>query len=102
MAEKQASTEIVPSDGTAQLGAVELATDGPTELPFSALETWVIWQFPRPRKGWLCGAVHPPVEGYGWLPASVHPNKEKLLVHGHAPVPFADPESAADWLAAHG
>ena len=98
MADDQATTEVVISGETAQLGGVELATDDPTELSLEALETWVVWQFPRPRQGWLCGAVHPPVEGYGWLPASIDPGEKRVLVHGHAPAPFSDPESAVDWL----
>lgn len=99
MATKQGPTN--PSGAAdGQLGGIELAPDAPTEIPLSALDVWVIWQFPRLRQGWLCGAVHPPIEGYGWLPASIHPAKEKVLVHGHVSVPFTDPESAADWVSA--
>ena len=96
MAEKQRST-LSPA-GTGHLGGIELAPEGPTELPLSTLDTWVVWQFPRSRQGWLCGAVHPPVEAYGWLPASIHPDTGTVRLYGHAPAPFTDPESAADWI----
>ena len=72
----------------------------PTELSFSELYTWVIWQFPRKQKNGLCGAVHPPVPKFGWLPAIIHPKKQQLSVHAHVPEPFATPEAAADFLQA--
>ena len=53
----------------------------PTELSFTELYTWVIWQFPRKQKSGLCGAVHPPIPEFGWLPAIIHPKKQQLTVH---------------------
>lgn len=81
------------------LNPTELQNDRPTVVSFDDVHDWVIWQFPRLKRGWLCGAVHPPAQEYGWLPASVHPEKERLRIHAHATVPFTSPEDAANWLA---
>ena len=73
----------------------------PTELPFSKLYTWVIWQFPRKQKSGLCGAVHPPIPKFGWLPAIIHPKKQQLSVHAHLAETSSTPEAAADYLHAN-
>ena len=70
----------------------------PTELSFSALYTWVIWQFPRKQKNGLCGAVHPPIPSYGWLPAVIYPQKKQLAIYAHLDKTFDTPEGAADYL----
>ena len=76
-----------------------LDTDQPTEVQFGDLQEWVIWQFPRLKRGWLCGAVHPPLAECGWFPASIQPNQQRLLIHAHRVDPFVTPEEAAEWLA---
>jgi hypothetical protein len=77
-----------------------LSTDHPTETAFANLEDWVIWQYPRLKRGWLCGAVHPPFSEYGWLPASIQPHRQRVLIHAHRTKSFSTPEEAAEWLAA--
>lgn len=84
------------------LELAELQNDKPTLVSFDDVHDWIIWQFPRLKRGWLCGAVHPPSQEYGWLPAAVHPEKEQLRIHAHAATPFTSPEAAANWLATDG
>jgi hypothetical protein len=74
-----------------------LPADGPVDLSFADASSWVIWQFPRRRKGWWCGAAHPPLRAFGWLPILIHPSDEKIRVHPSAV--FATPEAAANWIA---
>ena len=90
------------SNGSERLAPAELRDDKPTVVSFNDVCDWVIWQFPRLRRGWLCGAIHPPAQEYGWLPAAVHPEKEQVRIHAHAVAPFTSPEAAADWLANSG
>jgi hypothetical protein len=87
------------SDETKTVAAITLQCDQPTELSFKELRRWVIWQFPIPRGGGLCGAVRPPIANYGWLPAVIRGKKQQVLVHGHLDKTFNTPQAAADWLA---
>jgi hypothetical protein len=80
------------------IDSVKFDAAGPTELSFTALYTWVIWQFPRQQKSGLCGAVHPPIPDYGWLPAIIYPQKKELAIYAHLDETFATPEEAADYL----
>jgi hypothetical protein len=80
------------------IDSVKFDAAGPTELSFTALYTWVIWQFPRQQKSGLCGAVHPPIPDYGWLPAIIYPQKKQLAIYAHLDETFATPEEAADYL----
>ncbi|MFW5942309.1 MAG: hypothetical protein ACOC9C_02505 [Chloroflexota bacterium] len=84
------------------LGSVELSADGPTDLTFDELGDWVIWQFPKLKGKWICGAVHPPQAEYGWLPAAIQPLKRCLRIHANDVTPFASPEEAARWLESTG
>lgn len=80
-------------------GAVELQLEEPTDLEFSDLIDWVLWQYPRLRGGWLCAAAHPPEPKYGWIPARIQPQKQRVLLYAHCAEPLATPEAAADWIA---
>jgi hypothetical protein len=84
---------------TVNFGSVELSPDTPTELTFAQLSDWVIWQFPRTKSEWMCGAVHPPQPEYGWLPALINPYEKRLSVYGHQSKLFETPEEAAEWIA---
>lgn len=77
----------------------ELGLEGnqPTELAFAEVGDWVLWQFPLARRGWLCGAAHPPQVAFGWLPALIHPADKLVRIHPAAA--FTTPEAAAHWLA---
>lgn len=86
------------SDETKTIAALGFNSDQPTELSFDDLFTWVIWQFPIPRGGGLCGAVRPPIANFGWLPAIIKGKKKQVVVHGHLKEAFNTPQSAADWL----
>lgn len=90
------------TNGKTCLNPADLQDDQPTVVTFNDVYDWVIWQFPRLKRGWLCGAVHPPAEEYGWLPAAIHPEKQRLHIHAHVNAPFTSPEAAADWIAAEG
>lgn len=83
---------------TRLIGALEVELEEPTECAFTDLADWVLWQFPKLRGGWLCGAAHPPHPGYGWIPARIQPKKERVLLFAHAVEPLATPEEAADWI----
>ena len=87
------------SDEAKRIDRVALQTDRPTELPFEDLYTWVIWQFPVPKAGGLCGAVRPPIAKHGWFPALIKGKKKQVMVHGHLEKPFETPQAAAEWLA---
>ena len=87
------------SSNTILIGSVELLPDGPTELSFSDLKDWVIWQFPSPHGGWLDAAAHPARTGYGWIPARVQPLKRRVLLYATLPGPLNSPEEAAKWIA---
>ena len=80
------------------IDSVKFSTNSPTEVLFSDLYTWVIWQFPRRQKNGLCGAVHPPIPNHGWLPATINPQKKQLIIHAHLDELFSTPEEAADYL----
>jgi hypothetical protein len=77
---------------------VDLKKDGPTEIALAKVDTWVVWQFPRPRRGGLCAALHPPEEQYGWIPGIVHPEHKRVEIHAHAAGPFSTPEEAVEWM----
>ncbi|RMG93943.1 MAG: hypothetical protein D6706_14520 [Chloroflexi bacterium] len=77
-----------------KIANVQVLTNAPTELPLEKLYTWVIWQFPQPKSGGLCAAVHPPIANYGWIPAIVHKNKKCIHLFGHLEETFASPEDA--------
>jgi len=84
---------------TRPLGSLEVYLEQPTELTFSDLGDWVLWQFPQSREGWLCGAAHPPQPAEGWLPARIQPLKQRVLLYAHCGEPLASPEEAAEWIA---
>jgi hypothetical protein len=76
----------------------ELQNDNPTVLPLSEVASWVVWQFPRPRRGGLCAALHPPEAKYGWLPAVVYLDEGRVEIFAHSAGPFPTPEEAAKWM----
>lgn len=71
---------------------------GPTAVAAAQLQTWVIWQFPRPRAGGYSGAVHPPAPEHGWYPAIVDSSNGQVLVFAHLRERFPTPEAAAKHL----
>lgn len=81
------------------IGSVKLNSEKPTELTFADLSDWVLWQFPRLRGGWLCGAAHPSEPEFGWIPARIQPKQQRVLLFAHGTEPLATPEEAADWIA---
>ena len=82
-----------------KIANIILRKDRPTEVTTDELYTWVIWQFPRPVSGGLCGAVHPPLAGHRWYPAIIGYLDKKIQIHGHIDREFASSAEAADWLA---
>ena len=78
--------------------SIDLREDGPTELGLEDVADWVVWQFPRPRRGGLCAALHPPETAFGWLPGIVYPEEERLDIYAHAAGPFPTPEEAVAWM----
>ncbi|MGD8807659.1 MAG: hypothetical protein PVH65_17545 [Chloroflexota bacterium] len=78
--------------------SLELRLDGPTELSLDDLYTWVVWQFPRPRRSGLCGAVRPPIANHTWFPALISRRDQRVSVYGHVNQDFATPAEAAAWL----
>lgn len=87
---------------TKKVEAIMINLDQPTELTFTDLHTWVIWQYPRQIGKGLCGAVRPPVPEHGWFPAVIRLKEKAVLVHGHLEQKFDSPNEAADWVAASG
>lgn len=83
------------------VGAVEIRLEKPTDVTFSELINWVLWQYPRRHQGWLCGAAHPPEPQHGWIPARVQPQNRRVILYAHCAEPLATPEAAADWIAAY-
>jgi hypothetical protein len=81
------------------VASVAIRTDRPTQLSFSQLYNWVIWQFPRLKGAGLCGAVRPPIANHGWYPALIRQQDKRVIVHGHLDREFTTPSDAADWLA---
>jgi hypothetical protein len=81
-----------------QVESVEIRIDGPTELTLDDLYSWVVWQFPRPRRSGLCGAVRPPIANHTWFPALINRHDQRISVHGHLDREFATPAEAAEWL----
>lgn len=84
---------------TKTIGAVKLSGEKPTELTFADLSDWVIWQFPRLRGEWLCGAAHPAEPDFGWIPARIQPDQERVVLFAHLASPLSTPEEAAEWIA---
>lgn len=82
----------------ATITAAELHSEEPTELALADVHDWVVWQFPNPRRGGLCAALHPPEAGSGWYPAIVYPEEERVQIHAHAAGPFPSPEEAVAWM----
>jgi hypothetical protein len=83
---------------TKKVDAIMIRRDQPTELTFSELHTWVIWQYPRQVDKGLSGAVRPPVPDHGWFPAVIRLKEKVVLVHGHLDQKFDTPSAAAEWL----
>ena len=84
------------TDLTKKVEAISIRLDRPTELTFSQLHTWVIWQYPRQADKGLSGAVHPPVPDHGWYPAVIRLKEKVALVYGHLDQKFDTPNDAAD------
>jgi hypothetical protein len=82
-----------------KVDTIMLKTDQPTELSFTDLYTWVIWQYPRQAGKGLCGAVRPPVPEQGWFPAVIRLKEQVVQVHGHLDKKFDSPNEAAEWAA---
>lgn len=81
------------------VAGVKLSGKAATRATFADLHSWVIWQFPRPLKDGLCGAVRPPEDVNGWYPAVVYPGDELVRIYAHlAADSFETPEAAADFL----
>ena len=78
-----------------QIGQLHFHLDQPTEVMFSELTAWVIWQFPHSQHSTLPGAVHPPIASHGWLPAHVLPHQQRVIVHAHLGQTYLTPEAAA-------
>jgi len=66
----------------------------PTTLPLQELYNWVIWQFPHPKEGGLCSAVHPPLANHPWFPAIIHNKEKHIHVYAHLDAVFNTPEEA--------
>jgi hypothetical protein len=77
---------------------IALDPEQPTLVTFSALYTWVIWQFPWSEGEPFCGAVHPPQSERAWYPALIFPGRAEVLISGHLGQTFATPEEAAQQL----
>jgi hypothetical protein len=84
---------------TKKVDEIMIKVDQPTELTFSELYSWVIWQYPRQVDKGLCGAVRPPVSKHGWYPAVIRLKEKVVQVHGHLDKKFDSPNDAADWVA---
>ncbi len=78
--------------------SIQLKDDGPTELSFDDLFTWVIWQFPRKRGAWQFGAVKPPIPNHGWLPALIKQGERIVQVFGHIKLQCDTPDDALNWM----
>ena len=81
-----------------KVAALELRLDGPTELSLAELYAWVVWQFPRPKRSGLCGAVRPPIANHPWIPALISRRDDRVSVYGHLDESFSTPTDAATWL----
>lgn len=86
---------------TRTIGSVELNLEGPTELSMPDLHSWVLWQYPKLKGGWLIGAAHPPEPAFGWYPARIQPQKQRIQLFANVTDPFSSPEEAAQWMAGH-
>lgn len=84
---------------TKTIGSIRVNGEKPTELTFDDLSDWVLWQFPRLRGGWLCGAAHPAEAEFGWIPARIQPKQQRVLLYAHGTAPLSTPEEAAEWIA---
>lgn len=80
------------------LADIQLSKDQPTTLSLSDVCNWIIWQFPKIAGKGLCGAVHPPIAGYGWFPANVEPGESLVHIYANVATPFKTPESAAQYI----
>lgn len=80
------------------VAGVRLSGKSATRATFEDLQSWVIWQFPRPLKDGLCGAVRPPEEVSGWYPAVIYPEDALVRIYAHLSDAFDTPEAAADYL----
>ena len=68
--------------------------DRPTHVSLEVLHRWVIWQFPRPHKGGMMGAVHPPLSDHCWYPAIIKSADDEVVVHAHVEEGYVSPETA--------
>ncbi len=80
------------------VASVTLQTNKPTHLSAKDLFNWVIWQFPQPKEGGFCGAVHPPLPDHPWYPAIIRDKGQQIQVYGHLEDEFATPEEAMSYL----
>ena len=87
------------AEKTKKIANIDLNTAQSTDLTFSDLRTWVIWQFPQNiDENSLCGAVRPPIAEHSWYAASIQYQLEKIKVYGHLKETFDTPETAAEYL----
>ncbi len=80
------------------IATIPFQANKPTLLPMNELFNWVIWQFPLPKEGGLCGAVHPPLPDHTWYPAIIRNGGQQVQVYAHLEANFASPEEAMNYL----
>lgn len=80
------------------VGKLTFHTAKPTAVSFQQLHSWVIWQFPRPHKNGMCGAVRPPLPGYDWIPAIIDSKQQSVQVFAHLAESYATPETAVAYF----
>lgn len=70
-----------------------------TRFSFAYLQTWVIWQFPRPlADGLLCGAIRSTAAGSLWWPACIDSDEQVVYLCTASDQLFATPEAAVAFL----
>lgn len=80
------------------MAGITLNRDAPTIVPIKELYTWVIWQFPRRKKGGYCGAVRPSIAQHMWYPALIQSDRQRVHIYAHLTERFPTPEAAAKHL----
>ncbi len=74
---------------------IELQKEQPTDLTFTDLREWVIWQYPQQSEDGLSGAVRPSIPKAPWYPARIYPKEKRVQVYAHLDTSFNSPEKAA-------
>jgi phosphoglycolate phosphatase-like HAD superfamily hydrolase len=87
-----------PPAQAVEIDGIVFKPSGATTVSRAQLFNWVVWQFPRLKRGEYCAAVRAPHGDRGWLPALIAADEDHVRVYAGLKTDFPTPEAAVNYL----